>query len=65
MVFLTEALPTTPDVARPLACGLIAETFSAVGKLFSDMSRTEAEIADLADSLVDTLCAYPESLERG
>jgi hypothetical protein len=37
---------------------LIITTITAVGKEFSETSKTEAEINAYADAMADMLCAY-------
>jgi len=60
--FMEEVLPQAPAPVRALAGDLITTTFSAVGKAFSEVPRTEAEIATYADAMADMLCAYLKSL---
>jgi AcrR family transcriptional regulator len=60
--FLKEALPGVPEDARILAGDLIKMTLSEVGSSFSEMPRTEREIAAWSAALADMLCAYLERL---
>ena len=56
--FMQEILPNASDATRDLAGDLIATTFSAVGKDFSETSRTVTEIESYADAMADMFCAY-------
>ncbi|WP_029935693.1 TetR family transcriptional regulator [Sphingomonas sp. UNC305MFCol5.2] len=60
--FLREALPGVPDAPRELAGELVKTTLSEVGSRFSEIPRTDAEIADWSKALADMLCAYLERL---
>jgi AcrR family transcriptional regulator len=62
--FMREALPKAPDATRTLAGELIKTTLSEVGKRFSEMPRSEAEIARHADGMADMFCAYLGELAR-
>jgi AcrR family transcriptional regulator len=64
-VFMREALPKASKATRVLAADLIKTTLSAVGKQFSEASRTPAEIKAYADTMADMFCAYLRSLENG
>lgn len=57
-VFMREALPDVPPVARWLAGDLIVDTLGAAGKQFSETPRTDTEIASYADAMADMFCAY-------
>lgn len=57
-VFMCEALPDVPQVARRLAGDLIVGTLGAAGKQFSETPRTATEIAAYADAMADMFCAY-------
>ncbi|BEM53091.1 TetR family transcriptional regulator [Serratia marcescens] len=57
-VFMREALPDVPPVARRLAGDLIVGTLGAAGKQFSETPRTDTEIASYADAMADMFCAY-------
>jgi AcrR family transcriptional regulator len=61
-VFMCEALPKAPESARVLAADLITTTLSKVGKHFSEIPRTSAEIETYAEALADMFCAYLKSL---
>jgi AcrR family transcriptional regulator len=63
--FMREALPDAPEATRRTACELIITTMTAVGKEFSEMPRTDAEINAYADAMSDMLCAYLYQLQRG
>jgi len=63
--FMREVLPKAPEKKRKLAAELISATLSAVGKRFSEMPRTAAEIEAYADAMSDMLCAYLAALKRG
>jgi AcrR family transcriptional regulator len=60
--FMREALPAASDVTRTLAGDLITTTLTAVGKHFSEVSRTQAEIDAYADAMADMFCAYLKCL---
>ena len=53
--FMWEALPHASGARRALAGELITTTLSAVGKRFSERSRTAAEIKAYADAMADML----------
>jgi AcrR family transcriptional regulator len=57
-VFMQEALPAASEATRALAGDLITATLSAVGKRFSESSRTPAEIEAYAEAMADMFCAY-------
>jgi len=57
-VFMQEALPGASKATRAVAGDLITSTLSAVGKRFSERSRTAAEIETYADAVADMFCAY-------
>jgi AcrR family transcriptional regulator len=61
--FMQEMLPRAPKAIRALAGDLITSTICAVGKEFSEVRRTPAEINAYADAMADMLCAYLESLD--
>ncbi len=60
--FMREALPAASDTTRTLAGELIATTFGAVGKRFSETPRTPEEVAAFADAMADMFCAYLRGL---
>jgi AcrR family transcriptional regulator len=60
--FMREALPKASEATRELAGELIKTTLSEVGKRFSEMPRSEAEITRHADGLSDMFCAYLSEL---
>ncbi|WP_322405142.1 TetR family transcriptional regulator [Massilia luteola] len=60
--FMRETLPRASPATRALAADLLMDTFTAVGKQFSERSRTPDEIAAYADALADMLCAWLERL---
>ena len=64
-VFMREALPEASEATRALAGELITTTLSQMGKHFSEVPRTPAEIDAYADAMADMLCAYLRSLEHG
>jgi len=64
-VFMQEALPEASEATRALAGELITTTLSAVGKQFSEVSRTPAEIEAYADAMADMFCAYLKDLGHG
>jgi len=64
-IFLQEVLPSASEAKRALAGELITTTLSAVGKQFSESSRTAAEIEAYAEAVADMLCAYVAALRIG
>jgi AcrR family transcriptional regulator len=64
-VFMHEALPAASAATRALAGDLITTTLSTVGKHFSEIPRTLAEIEAYADAMADMFCAYLRGLEHG
>ncbi len=61
-VFMQEALPKASEATRTRAADLIATTFSALGKHFSETPRTLSEIDTYADAMADMFCAYLKDL---
>lgn len=62
--FMAEVLPGVSASTRKLAGNLIATTFSAVGKSFSETPRSQKEIKAYADAVADMFCAYLQSLQK-
>lgn len=62
--FMREALPKASEATRATAAELIKATLSAVGKDFSESSRTSAEIEAYSDAMADMFCAYLKSLAK-
>jgi AcrR family transcriptional regulator len=60
--FMRETLPRASPATRALAADLLMDTFTAVGKQFSERPRSPDEIAAYADALADMLCAWLERL---
>jgi AcrR family transcriptional regulator len=60
--FMRETLPRASQATRALAADLLMDTFTAVGKQFSERPRSPDEIAAYADALADMLCAWLERL---
>lgn len=60
--FMREALPDVDDATRALAGQLIETTLSNVGKSFSEMPRTDEEIAAWAEAMSDMFSAYLEKM---
>ncbi|KPH87990.1 TetR family transcriptional regulator [Komagataeibacter intermedius] len=56
--FMHEVLPDASDMTRDLAGDLITTTFSAVGKAFSEIPRTDADITSYASGMADMFVAY-------
>jgi AcrR family transcriptional regulator len=56
--FMAEVLPRAPQPTLVLASDLMTATLSAVGKEFSEKTRTLAEIKIYADAMADMFCAY-------
>lgn len=56
--FMREALPDVGSEKRKLAGELISKTLGAVGKDFSESSRTAEEINAYAQAMADMFCAY-------
>ncbi|MBY4606515.1 TetR family transcriptional regulator [Rhizobium sp. 9T] len=64
-LFMREALPLAPEATRALAGDLIGTTLGTVGKQFSEVPRSSAEIEAYADAMADMFCAYLERLGCG
>lgn len=64
-LFLQEALPNAAQATRELAGDLVMTTLSTVGKQFSELPRTPAEIEAYADAMADMFCAYLRGLDHG
>ncbi|GBQ96584.1 transcriptional regulator [Acetobacter nitrogenifigens DSM 23921 = NBRC 105050] len=62
--FMMEVLPNAPDTVRDLAADLITTTFSAVGKDFSETTRTAADVEAYANAMADMFCAYLGRIAR-
>ena len=62
--FMQEALPKASAARRELAGELIKTTLSEVGKRFSEVPRSTAEITRYSDGLADMFCAYLGELTR-
>ncbi|MGX1788222.1 TetR family transcriptional regulator [Bosea sp. NPDC055332] len=62
--FMDTTLPAATASERALVGDLITKTMSAVGKEFSETSRTDAEIHAYADALADMFCAYLRHLQK-
>jgi AcrR family transcriptional regulator len=63
--FLREALPDLSNAERALSGELMTATLSAIGKQFSELPRTPAEIEAYAAALADMLCGYVAGLQAG
>ena len=61
--FMAAALPHVAADRRDLAAELINATLGAVGKQFSEQTRSEAEIALYAEAMADMFCAYLKNLD--
>ncbi|MER9871513.1 TetR family transcriptional regulator [Mesorhizobium sp. M0195] len=64
-LFMQEALPNAAQATRELAGDLVMTTLSTVGKQFSELPRTPAEIEAYADAMADMFCAYLRGLDHG
>lgn len=64
-IFMQEALPNAAQATRELAGDLVTTTLSTVGKQFSELPRTPAEIEAYADAMADMFCAYLRGLDHG
>lgn len=62
--FMLEVLPHAADDVRAMAGELVMSTLTAVGQQFSEVPRTQAEIAAYAGAMADMLCAYLASLAK-
>ncbi|MFZ0499547.1 MAG: TetR family transcriptional regulator [Steroidobacteraceae bacterium] len=60
--FMREALPEASKATRALSADLITTTLSTVGKHFSELPRTPAEIAAYAEAMADMFCEYLKAL---
>ncbi len=56
--FIAEALPHVDDATRLVAADLIETTLTQVGSSFSEVERSQSEIAIYADAMADMFCAY-------
>jgi hypothetical protein len=63
-IFMREALPDCADEARALAGDLISKTLGEVGKNFSEIPRSAAEINAYAEAMADMFCAYLNQLAQ-
>jgi AcrR family transcriptional regulator len=61
--FMQEALPMASKRARSSAGDLVMTTLSAVGKQFSEIPRSPAEIETYGESMADMFCAYIKALQ--
>ena len=62
--FMHEALPTATAATCATAGELITTTLSRVGKHFSEIPHTPAEIEAYAEAMADMFCAYLTGLEN-
>jgi AcrR family transcriptional regulator len=62
--FMRETLPDASDATRAMAGRLVKTTLSAVGKQFSEQSRTPDEIEAFAEAMADMFCAYLASIAK-
>ncbi|MCB1470215.1 MAG: TetR family transcriptional regulator [Rhizobiaceae bacterium] len=62
--FLEESLPSVDARAVTLVAELIEATLTQVGSSFSEIERTDEEIAAYADAMAEMFCAYLVSLTR-
>lgn len=62
--FMQEILPHSSEETRELTIDLITSTLSAVGKGFSERSRTSVQIETYSDAMADMFCAYLKYIEH-
>lgn len=62
LAFLVEALPERSHQQVEQAAHLIELTLTQVGSRFSGTARSQAEVAEFADSMADMFCAYIDHL---
>ncbi|MCB8876599.1 TetR family transcriptional regulator [Acidisoma silvae] len=62
--FMAEVLPHVPEAERLVAGELVNMTLGAVGKQFSETTRSQPEIDAYAGAMADMVCAYLEKLEQ-
>jgi AcrR family transcriptional regulator len=62
--FMREVLPDASDATRAMAGRLVKTTLSAVGKQFSEQSRTPDEIEAFAEAMADMFCGYLASIAK-
>jgi AcrR family transcriptional regulator len=62
--FMRETLPDASDATRAMAGRLVKTTLSAVGKQFSEQSRTPDEIEAFAEAMADMFCGYLASIAK-
>jgi AcrR family transcriptional regulator len=63
--FVKEALPEVEPEQAELAANLIQATLTQVGSSFSEVRRSNEEIATYADAMSDMFCAYFARLQGG
>ena len=56
--FMREALPGGQEQTIVLAADLVETTLTQVGSSFSEIQRTEEEIAAYSEAMADMFCAY-------
>lgn len=56
--FVQEVLPSETPARQAQVCELVTTTIGAVGKAFSSVPRSEAEIAAFAAELGEMVCGY-------
>ena len=61
--FLDVAAPGADAATRDIAADLIESTLCDVGSSFSEVERSEVEIARYADAMADMFCAYLTTLQ--
>ncbi len=62
--FIAEALMDADATKQRLAAELIEATMTQVGSRFSEVERSDAEIASFADAMADMFCAYLRQLGK-
>ncbi|WP_088345136.1 MULTISPECIES: TetR family transcriptional regulator [Rhodomicrobium] len=60
--FVGEALPDADEATQRLAAELIEATLTRVGSSFSEVARSDEEIASFAGAMADMFCAYLQRL---
>lgn len=61
--FLQETLPGLASAEVAMAARLLESTLAELGSSFSDVERSEEEIAAYADAMADMFCAYLRALQ--
>lgn len=61
--FIRSALPDADEATCELTADLLETTLTEVGRSFSEVTRSEAEIVAYSDAMANMFCAYLGTLE--